>query len=56
MQRSYRRWLVLIAITITTVIWLGMAFAPLTIAQSGRPRLQLSNYIDQIGQVLVDFW
>lgn len=54
MQRSYRRRIVLIAIT--ALIWLGMAFAPSTIAQSGRPQLQLSNYIDQIGQVLVDFW
>lgn len=54
MQRSYHRRIVLIAIT--ALIWLGMAFAPSTIAQSGRPQLQLSNYIDQIGQVLVDFW
>ncbi|WP_322494351.1 hypothetical protein [Chloroflexus sp.] len=54
MQRSYRRRIVLIAIT--AVIWVRLALIPAAIAQSDRPQLQLSNYIDRIGQVLVDFW
>ncbi|WP_322490136.1 hypothetical protein [Chloroflexus sp.] len=54
MQLSYRRRLVLVAIV--GVVWLRLALIPSAIAQSGRPQLQLSNYIDRIGQVLVDFW